>query len=333
MSIETEHAEEIVDVIAPDQSLQSFVIYVRRLPNSPAHLHWEIVDISETRALEATLLSDAPVGLFVVDETGRVLATNAVLNRWIGGDINEPPKQIESFIKNPKALLDSPAQSGRNIRTDTHLITRKGVVTPTLMVGSWSQLLSGDMVASVALYGHSTLTVHKAEQGSDKAEQNFQPVGGESLFAAPVAVLQIEGEYLGTAKIKSANAAFERMSGITDWQDMPFSRIFAPKDGEHHFLKLEAVKCSADRPYASVLRNRKASSLASTGFAKKSIAPSCSACSLVSASSDDVRITTGICCKACSRFIAFMMSKPDTSGIIRSSKITSGFSRRISSIA
>jgi len=263
-------AEEVIDLIAPDETLRGYSIHVSRLPDMPGHFLWEIIDITDMGAAEANLLSDAPVGLFAVDKTGRILTTNSVLNNWLGGENAAPPKQMSEFIENPQALLDSPIENGRVVRTDARLITRKGVVTPTLMVGTWKTLSSGAMAASVALYGHSTLAVsgpkHDDKAGKGKsltASQLHQKTGkvrterrvayGESLSAAPVAVLQVQGKKLGTAKIKSANAAFERMSGQKNWQDLTLSKIFAVKDGEHRFLKLEPSKCSADRPYDATL--------------------------------------------------------------------------------
>ena len=284
MGEDSHRAEENIELIAPDDSLRGYSIHVSRLPEMKEHFLWEIMDITDMGSTQTALLSDAPVGLFAVDEAGRVLATNTVLNDWLGGDTAVAPTHMSEFIKNPKALLESVVEPGRTVRTDARLITRKGVVTPTLMVGTWKKLGSGEMAASVALYGHSTLAVTAPKEKGVKVEASEAPktsalsVGagqaalvaaasaradtklkerraarGESLYAAPVAVLQIQGNKLGKAKIKSANAAFERMSGITEWRDMEFSKVFAKRDGEHRFLKLEASKCSADRPYDAVL--------------------------------------------------------------------------------
>ncbi|MEP1229157.1 MAG: ATP-binding protein [Litorimonas sp.] len=260
--------EEVIDLIAPDESLRRYSIQVSRLPELSGHFLWEIIDITDMGAAEEGLLSDAPVGLFAVDETGKVLTTNDVLKRWLGGDDAMMPKHMSEFIENPKALLDSPAQVGRIVRTDARLMTRKGVITPTLMVGTWKTLSSGTLAASVALYGHSTLAVSanpdeaqgvnvETSRANTGVDQNSKltdcAARGENLSAAPVAVLQVQGKKLGTAKIKSANAAFERMSQQTDWQDMSFGKIFKAKAGEHRFLQLEPSKCSAARPYDAIL--------------------------------------------------------------------------------
>jgi len=64
---------------------------------------------------------------------------------------------MREFIENPETLLESPPTPGRIVRADTRLITRKGLVSPTVMIGTWRELDTGEIVASVALYGHSSL--------------------------------------------------------------------------------------------------------------------------------------------------------------------------------
>jgi len=156
-------AEETIDLITPQAELKRYKIKVNRMDNKG--MLWQIIE-----------------------KDGRVLAANDVLLRWLGGTDNARPEALSSFIENPEALLDSPAEAGRTVRTDTRLITRKGVVTPTVMVANWHTLNSGDVVASAALYGHSTL--------ARPADSN--PIGMTSEFeigsysSAPVAVLKLE---------------------------------------------------------------------------------------------------------------------------------------------
>jgi len=54
--------------------------------------------------------------------------------------------------------------------------------------------------------------------------------------SAPVAILHLDGEALGTAIVKSANPAFERMSGGLSWEGLPFGEVFTPNEAEHRFL-------------------------------------------------------------------------------------------------
>ena len=84
---------------------------------------------------------------------------------------------------------------------------------------------------------------------------------------------------------------------------------------------------------ASVLRRRRISSLGSTGFSRKSVAPSSSTRSLVRASLAEVITMTGIILSTGSARTSRSTSKPDMPGIIRSSSSTSGCSARSRFIA
>jgi len=172
----------------------------------------QVVEVERGRSVAQDVLAEAPVGLCTIAKDGRVLATNDVLLRWLGGVDIDPPTTLAGFIVDPSALLDSPAEPGRTVRADTRLITRKGVVTPTVMVANWHVLNSGDIVASVALYGHSTIGRDDAA-GAAALGSDFD---SEGYSAAPVAILRLEGMKLSDAVIRSANPAFAKMSGRDD---------------------------------------------------------------------------------------------------------------------
>jgi len=251
MHASTESAIEIVDTLDAEGALHRYRIHVTNL--KPQQL-WQITDVTaETFGEEAVLVS-APVGLFSVTRDGQVIATNSVLDRWLGGEDNIRPDYLREFIENPDALLESPAAPGRVIRTDTRLITRKGVVTPSIMVGTWNELDSGDLVASVALYGHSSLGVQKAAVATDKSAAPLAANDKATGFSsAPVAILHLDGENLGKAIVKSANPAFERMSGGLSWEGLPFAEVFTPNEMEHRFLNLTAYECETDKPFDATL--------------------------------------------------------------------------------
>ena len=250
MSLKTSEADEIIEVIDTEKNLRRYHIKVQSLG---ADQLWIIDDLKQDSSSEESTLASAPVGLFSMTREGNILATNAVLDRWLGGDDIVRPDDIREFIEDADVILDSPTTAGRVVRVDTRLITRKGIVTPSIMVGSWHKLANGEDVASVALYGHSTL--------SQKSAGNAIPVsaGGagdniSSGFAsAPVAVLQLEGQALGASVIKNANPAFEGMSGDLSWDNLLFKKIFMPNDNEHRFLSLTAAQCEAGKPFDATL--------------------------------------------------------------------------------
>ena len=247
----TQSAVEIVDTLDAEGTLHRYRIHVTNL--KPQQL-WQITDVTAETYGEEAVLVTAPVGLFSVTRDGKVIATNSVLDRWLGGEDNVRPDYLREFIEDADALLESPATPGRVVRTDTRLITRKGVVTPSIMVGAWHELDSGDVVASVALYGHSSLGVQKAAAAIDKSDTRLAANDKATGFSsAPVAILHLEGEALGTAIVKSANPAFERMSGGLSWEGLPFGEVFTPNEAEHRFLHLTAFECETDKPFDATL--------------------------------------------------------------------------------
>ena len=244
-----ETAEETIDLVTPQSELTRYRLQVSRLDHQSTL--WQVIEAPMDRSVGQDVLTEAPVGLFTVAKDGRVLATNDVLLRWLGGAENSPPATMSGFIEDPGALLDSPAEPGRTVRTDTRLITRKGVVTPTVMVANWHTLNSGDIVASVALYGHSTLARGDAARAT-VADSDFEE---ESYSAAPVAVLKLDGTRIGDAKVVSANPAFAKMSGRGDAVSHSFADIFTDNPAEHRFLGLGTDQTTPDIPFDATLRN------------------------------------------------------------------------------
>lgn len=251
MHAQTPSAEEVVDTLDAEGALHRYRIHVTNL--KPQQL-WQITDVTKESYGEESVLVSAPVGLFSVTREGKVIATNSVLDRWLGGEENIRPDYMREFIEDADALLKSPATPGRVVRADTRLITRKGVVTPSIMVGTWNELDSGDVVASVALYGHSSLGVQKAAEAIPQTDVPLAANDKATGFSsAPVAILHLEGAPLGKAIVKSANPAFKRMSGGLSWIGLPFFEVFTPNEAEHRFLALTAFECDADKPFDATL--------------------------------------------------------------------------------
>jgi len=251
MNEQTPSAEEVIDTLDAEGALHRYRIHVTNL--QPQQL-WQITDVTQESYGEESVLVGAPVGLFSVTRDGKVIATNSVLDRWLGGEDTIRPDYMREFIEDTDALLQSPATPGRVVRTDTRLITRKGVVTPSIMVGTWNELDSGDVIASVALYGHSSLGVQKAAVATPKTDVPLAANDKATGFSsAPVAILHLDGTELGQAIVKSANPAFERMSGGLSWTGLPFSDVFTPNEAEHRFLALTAFECETDKPFDATL--------------------------------------------------------------------------------
>lgn len=244
-----ETAKETIDLVTPQGDLMRYNIQVSSLDRE--HMLWQVIEAPMDKSVGQDVLAEAPVGLFTVTKEGHVLATNDVLLRWLGGKDDAVPTTMSGFIEDPGALLDSPAEDGRTVRADTRLITRKGVVSPTVMVANWHTLNSGDIVASVALYGHSTVARSDAARASASAS-DFET---QSYSAAPVAVLKLKGTQVGKAIVASANPAFAKMSGRGDAVGSSFGDVFVKKPTEHRFLEQNTAQTTPDVPFEGTLVN------------------------------------------------------------------------------
>lgn len=262
-------AGEVLDYISPEGDLRRFKVSTHVVGRHGEYRLWQILDVTPTDPIADRLMTHAPVGLFSVSKEGRVLSMNATLEKWLGVDDKASPENMREFIEAPKALLESSAVPGRSVRTDTRLITRKGVVTPTILVGRWEALNNGDLVCNAALYGHSSLPKTVSPSTSrfgalsgqaDNAHLSENQLAGYA--AAPVAMLELSlsgtEEAIADAKIVSANPAFTRMSGGVEATEKAFGEIFAVKDGEHRFLELTSGQFDADKPFDATLTGKRA---------------------------------------------------------------------------
>lgn len=225
----TMRAEEDINLVLPDGTLSRFRITVSRLGAGTETILWQVDELDALDETQSTL-SNAPIGLFSVTRDGRVISINATMQRWLGGPEALSPAHINEFIEDPRILLDSDAVHGKTVRADTRLITRKGVVTPTVMIARWTATDAGDLIASVALHGH---TSRPGSERDRKPISTAQAATGEvreqaSAFASvPFGVLHVDGADISTARVTYRNKAFKSLSG----RDVPSG---------HNFLSLFA---------------------------------------------------------------------------------------------
>ena len=227
MSPGSEQASEELNLILPDGTLSRFRITVSRLGRGSDDLLWQVDEVQSIDDDNA-VLARAPVGLFSATVDGRVLSVNATVERWLGGPDALSPFHVSEFLDDPDVLLGSEAVHGKTVRADTRLITRKGVVTPTVMIARWHATDTGEMVASVALHGHVSRPV---EAAAAKSTAEAVEVGRTSLSSAasiPFGVLHVDGASLGDATVSYSNAAFARMSGRADVEGIRLSSLFSP---------------------------------------------------------------------------------------------------------
>ena len=225
MSPDTQQASEELNLVLPDGTLSRFRITVTRLSKREQELLWQVDEVAGIDD-DNTVLARAPVGLFSTTRDGRVLSTNATLDRWLGGPDALSPAHVDEFLETPDALLGGEASHGKTVRADTRLITRKGVVTPTVMIARWHATDTGELVSSVALHGHVARPVPGGASKSTVAAMDNGRAALASAAAIPFGVLQLEGPTPGEATVRYANAAFLAMSGRDEIVGETFTSLF-----------------------------------------------------------------------------------------------------------
>lgn len=224
-------AEEELNLVLPSGALSRFRITVSRLGQESDALLWQVDEVASVEDSVSSLV-EAPIGLFSVTRDGRILSINSTMERWLGGPDALTPAHINEFIEDPLILLESEALHGKTVRGDTRLITRKGVVTPTVMIARWTATDTGDLVASVALHGHTSrpgrenIVLRPQSPVATKVVGQIQEQA--SAFASvPFGVLHVDGANILTATVSYSNKAFRQLSGLADPAGQSFLSLFS----------------------------------------------------------------------------------------------------------
>lgn len=232
-------SEETIRTLDAQGEYRSFNVHVSSIHDGQL---WQMIDVGEVEAEGTPLLAEAPIGLFSVASDGTVLKSNSVLQGWLGFDDISAPTNMSEFIESPDALLDSPKNPGRVVRCDTRLITNKGVVSPVVLMGGWHAMDSGDVYASVAVYGHSGLgnrivEIPKQEEETDDETPSVDIApSGAGMAKAPFGVVRLNSTALNVAKIISVNPALSAMVGSEVEEGADFKSLFADTEATRTFI-------------------------------------------------------------------------------------------------
>ncbi len=231
-----------------DNGVRVFNISISSFDNEQL---WTICDCFSETASSQPLFSEAPIGLFSMQSDGKILAMNAVLRGWLGFEGKDFPQNIDEFIDNPESIMESTKVPGQVVRSDTQLKTQKGVLSPTVMSGSWHEDGTGEVYASVALYGHSGLSIAPDTPNvSTKGSAVETNLNADVFGDAPFGVFRLDNSDLLIAKVIGGNAAFANMVGesIVAKEKNPvlFTSLFVPSEKTTEFLQLGIT--SEDRP-------------------------------------------------------------------------------------
>jgi len=245
--------EEIIRTLGADGEYRSFKVKVTAIDNGQLwQIHNENEGVGEGGGSDTSILAQAPIGLFCVSVDGAVLKTNEVLQGWVGFDGETAPMHMKEFIENPGALLDSPPTPGRTVRSDTRLLTQKGVVSPVVLMGSWHQMDSGDVYASVAVYGHSGLgsvsgstidaddnvleAAREDQENTKEVSRHTDELPQDGIKNAPFGVVMLDSTDLNTAKILHANDAMRSMLEQNIESETRFKSLFLDNEASQTFI-------------------------------------------------------------------------------------------------
>lgn len=241
---DNDKGEEIIRTLDAQGEYRSFKVRVSSISDGQL---WQIMDVASSEDADTPLLAEAPIGLFSVAADGVVLKMNSILQGWLGFDGETVPGNMSEFIESPGALLDSPKTPGRVVRSDTRLITQKGVVSPVVLMGGWHKMDSGDIYASVAVYGHSGLgsrsvdlqeprQAHPEDDTANMTPSSIMSPSGAGMAKAPFGVVRLDSTDLNSAKIISVNTALANMVGSKIANDSDFKSLFADTEATKAFI-------------------------------------------------------------------------------------------------
>ena len=173
----------------------------------------------------------APVGLFLVDGEGRVLAANATLRDWLGVDANAALKLSDMLAGGAGAVTRS-RQAGALQRLDARLIGREGVESPVVVAVDWTD--ERPARARGVVYGLSAAgappgvaQLAEAAGGADTPGRTF-----DAMFAAaPFGVARLDGADPLSAMVEDANPTLVQLSGGAAVPGARFAELFEAGDG------------------------------------------------------------------------------------------------------
>ncbi len=249
---DNEVSEENIRIMSHEGMYRSFNIHVCSIEFGQL---WQIFDASDGPTENDVMLSEAPVGLLSARADGSIIQMNRALQSWLGIEAGDKLENLNSYIQDAADLLGGSQKPGRTIRTDTKLITTKGVVSPAVLTASWQEMDSGDRYVSVALYGHTGLGLRAADLGEMAAdsqkdaaklvseevvpEQAAEPSEAKMLTLgnAPFGVVRLDNTDLRLAKIIAANESILSMSNKDALIGQDFSDLFSQDEDWKKFIK------------------------------------------------------------------------------------------------
>ncbi|MEQ8403545.1 MAG: response regulator [Oceanicaulis sp.] len=172
----------------------------------------------------------APVGLFLADAEGRVLAANATLRTWIGATPDQALK-LKDFLAGDAA--DGFARSRGNegaARLDARMVAREGVESPVVLSVEWNDekpARARGVVYGLSATGAPPGLAQLAEQSGAKPGRTFD----DMFAAAPFGVARLDAADPASAMVEDANPALLQLTGGAAVPGAKFADLFDAEDG------------------------------------------------------------------------------------------------------
>lgn len=187
-------------------------------------------DTAEERAPDWA--DHAPVGLFLADGEGRLLAANATLRAWVGADASQALKLTDILAGDGARILSSSRQSKDAERFDARLISAEGREAPIVLALSWTE--DRPALARGVIYGLSAAgTPPKARERSETPAGTQASAPMDDMFsAAPFGVARLDGADPADAVVMDANPALLMLTGGAAVPGARFADLFEAEGKE-----------------------------------------------------------------------------------------------------
>ncbi len=175
---------------------------------------------------------NAPVGLFLADSEGRLLAANATLRDWVGAASQEALKLADILAGDGARLLSNAQGGGDAERFDARLVDSTGAETPIVLAVTWTE--DRPALARGVIYGLSaTGAPVQARASASEAIEASAGEPMESMFSdAPFGVARLDGTDPMAAVLLDANPALLLLTGGTAVPGTRFAELFEAEGKE-----------------------------------------------------------------------------------------------------
>ena len=174
---------------------------------------------------------NAPLGLFLVDTEGRVLAANATLRDWLGVQADAALKLTDMLAGDGAGAVTRSRTAGALQRFDARLIGRDGVESPVVVAVDWTEerpARARGVVYGLSAAGAPPGVAQLAEVSghADKPGRTFD----DMFAAAPFGVARLDGADPLSAMVEDANPALVQLSGGAAVPGARFADLFVAGD-------------------------------------------------------------------------------------------------------